>query len=559
MIKDESYFSIIFGEGTEAVDIGKLIGTITKVERNVGAEQTHVYSAGTGRFGKTWLAGSRGSYPITVEGRYTGSPSDILKLRTKLARALDCPDGPKKLQFDDQDGNYYLAVCNGQVKFTENLQTSTADVAISFEVPDGLLHSERTKLLTINTTSPEIGSIRQEGSIVKITLNNEGSAPAYPKIKIRNNETNGWIGIVNKNGLMEIGTSASGAGGARVSTGQWDKAHTLLNLSPSDSAGWNKGVNITSKFASQSPLPFANHAEASDLQAEWAHRERGSVGYDCPGFHWNRQGQRGVGQDWGCCIYEFPLSLDPEGLKGAKDFRCDFNMKVWESKVGQTGLMALLFMTDDYKLVCAYSIDKWMTDRQHTAQVFTTTDIHKDGPVPRVINTFDSNNNEPGQPHPNIAFNSNTGGCYIIKEGAKFTFSYAGRPTTVTDQSREHMVCTKVCVLFGRMKFERPDKGHLDLMVVQSIKFQKINAERYEYVSNKYNKGSEVLVDMENGRLTFNADPTAAKIGVSSEGDLVNGSRYFSIPPGQSELEIHSSAFVTQPPDVTLEWGEAWL
>lgn len=64
---------------------------------------------------------------------------------------------------------------------------------------------------------------------------------------------------------------------------------------------------------------------------------------------------------------------------------------------------------------------------------------------------------------------------------------------------------------------------------------------------------------MENGKLTFNADPTAAKIGVSAEGDLVNGSRYFSIPPGESQLEIHSSGFVQQPPDVTVEWEEAWL
>lgn len=556
---DESYFSIIFGEGTEAVDIGKLIGTITKVERNVGAEQSHTYSAGTGRFGKTWLAGTRGSYPITVEGKYTGSPSDILKLRTKLARALDCPDGPKKLQFDDQDGNYYLAVCNGQVKFTEDLKTSTADVTISFEVPDGLLHSERTKLLTINTTSPEIGSMQRNGSIVKMTLNNAGSAPAYPKIKVKNNETNGWIGIVNKNGLMEIGASTASAGGDRVSTGKWDKAYTLLNLTPNDREGWSKGKNITAKWANISPLPFANHAEASDLQAEWAQRERGSVGYDCPGFHWNRQGQKGVGQDWGCCIYEFPLATDPDGQKGAKDFRCDFNIKVWESRVGQTGLITLLFMTDDDKLICAYGIDKWLTDRQYTAQVFATNDIHKDGAVPRVLNYFDANNNEPGQIRPNIAFNSSTGACYIIKEGPKFTFTYAGRPTTVTDPSKQHMVCAKVCVMFGRFIYERPDVGHLDLMTVQSIKFQKINAERYDLVPNKYNKGSEVLIDMENGKLTFNADPTAAKIGVSAEGDLVNGSRYFSIPPGESQLEIHSSGFVQQPPDVTVEWEEAWL
>ena len=40
-MRDESYFSIIFGEGTDAVDIGKLFDAITKVERNAGAGQEH--------------------------------------------------------------------------------------------------------------------------------------------------------------------------------------------------------------------------------------------------------------------------------------------------------------------------------------------------------------------------------------------------------------------------------------------------------------------------------------------------------------------------------------
>lgn len=81
-MRDESYFSIIFGEGTDAVDIGKLLDAVTKVERNAGAGQEHTYSAGTGRFGKTWVSGRRSSYDITIEGQKTGSPAELLSLRT---------------------------------------------------------------------------------------------------------------------------------------------------------------------------------------------------------------------------------------------------------------------------------------------------------------------------------------------------------------------------------------------------------------------------------------------------------------------------------------------
>lgn len=555
-MRDESYFSIIFGEGTDAVDIGKLLDAVTKVERNAGAGQEHTYSAGTGRFGKTWVSGRRSSYDITIEGQKTGSPAELLSLRTKLARALDCPDGPKKLQFDDQDGKYYLAVTSGQPKFTEDLQKSQATVSISFEVPDGLLHSELTKVLTSKTNSPDIGSLTKEGNIVKMTLNNAGSAPAYPRIRIKNAGTNGWIGIVNKNGVMEIGTSSSGRDGAVTASGSYDQSQLLLNLTPSDSAGWRKGVNIGGKLSSQSPLTVASHAEISDLTLDWAPRDEGSVGYPCPGLHWTRSGSKGIGQDWGCAVYEYTLPADKNNVKGAKNFRCDFNLKLWASKIGQTGLLAIMFMDDNDRLICAYSLDKYTTDSDKVVQVFTTTDIHK---LPREENEFGSNNNEPGQQRPNPAFNSRTGNAYVIKDGPKFTFGYNGVPKTVVDATKENLECTKIWVLYGRLRNERPGVGHLDTLCVQSLKFQKTNVQRYDLVPNKYNAGSELIVDMYEGKISYIADPEASSQGVGAEGDLANGSRYFAIPPGESQLEIHSSGFVTTAPEVIVEWEEAWL
>lgn len=555
-MRDESYFSIIFGEGTDAVDIGKLLDAVTKVERNAGAGQEHTYSAGTGRFGKTWVSGRRSSYDITIEGQKTGSPAELLSLRTKLARALDCPDGPKKLQFDDQDGKYYIAVTSGQPKFTEDLQKSQATVSISFEVPDGLLHSELTKILTSKTNSPDIGSLTKEGNIVKMTLNNAGSAPAYPRIRIKNAGTNGWIGIVNKNGVMEIGTSSSGRDGAVTASGSYDQSQLLLNLTPNDSAGWRKGVNIGGKLSSQSPLAVANHAEISDLTLDWAPRDAGSVGYPCPGLHWTRSGSKGIGQDWGCAVYEYTLPADKNNVKGAKNFRCDFNLKLWASKIGQTGLLAIMFMDDNDRLICAYSLDKYTTDSDKVVQVFTTTDIHK---LPREENEFGSNNNEPGQQRPNPAFNSRTGNAYVIKDGPKFTYGYNGIPKTIVDATKENLECTKIWVLYGRARSERPGTGHLDTLCVQSLKFQKTNVQRYDLVPNKYNAGSELVVDMYEGKISYIADPEASSQGVGAEGDLANGSRYFAIPPGESQLEIHSSGFVTTAPEVIVEWEEAWL
>lgn len=113
--------------------------------------------------------------------------------------------------------------------------------------------------------------------------------------------------------------------------------------------------------------------------------------------------------------------------------------------------------------------------------------------------------------------------------------------------------------MFGRLKYERADVGYLNTLCLQSIRFLKNHAQRYDLVPNKYGVGSEVIVDMYEGKISFIADPASSKKGVSAEGDLINGSRYFTIPPGESKLEIHSSPFVDVAPDVTVEWEEAWL
>jgi predicted phage tail component-like protein len=557
-MRDETYFSIIFGDGSDAVDIGKLFDGIIEIKRNPGAGQEHTFSAGTGRFGKSWLSSKRGSYPISIKGVKYGSPIEFLILRNKLAIALDCPNGPKKLLFDDYDNKYFLALTSGEPDFSENIDKNEVVVTINFIVPDGLIHSEVTKVLDRNTTNQAIGSMTISDKVVKMTINNEGSAPAYPKIRIRNNSDNGWIGIVNKNGLMEIGTNTSNVSGSIVSSGQFNQSETLLDIRPNDRDKWSRFRNVSNLYSTVSPLPFARYAEISpEMTMGWLAKGIGGQGYPAPGFHWLGTGHKGIGQDWGTCIYEYELPADKTNKLGSKDFRCDFNIKLWASKFGQTGSLGILFMTKDNKFICGYNIEKYDTSTDLTVQTFTTYDLHNHDR--REENTFGSNNNEPGQNRPNIAFNYHKGDAFVIKEGPKFTFSYNGVPKSVVDGAKEHLECAKIWIWAGRFRGERADVKYLDTLVLQSIRFSKTNMERYDLIPNKYVQGSEVVVDLYEGKISFVASPEASKVGVSAEGDLIKNSRYFSVPPGVSNLEIHSSDFITSPPDVTVEWNESWL
>ncbi|MCU5754151.1 phage tail family protein [Lactococcus lactis] len=68
---------------------------------------------------------------------------------------------------------------------------------------------------------------------------------------------------------------------------------------------------------------------------------------------------------------------------------------------------------------------------------------------------------------------------------------------------------------------------------------------------NRYQAGSVMELDMENGKIT--------KDGISSNNELVTGSEFISLPSGETELDIYQSSWNTTPPQIEIQWKERYL
>ena len=70
-------------------------------------------------------------------------------------------------------------------------------------------------------------------------------------------------------------------------------------------------------------------------------------------------------------------------------------------------------------------------------------------------------------------------------------------------------------------------------------------------VPNRYPIGSNVILNSENDTVTVD--------GVERAVDVVQGSKFLSIPPGRSQLEVYCSSWIKTKPTVTVEFKERYL
>lgn len=103
-------------------------------------------------------------------------------------------DEPKRLEFSHLPDRYYLAIPTGDLDFEEFRMNGKG--TITFLIPDGVAHSTTYKKVTDYTES--------DGKMI-FSIVNKGNVEALPIITAKMNSENGYFGLVNQTGVMEIG------------------------------------------------------------------------------------------------------------------------------------------------------------------------------------------------------------------------------------------------------------------------------------------------------------------------------------------------------------------
>ena len=494
---------------------------IIDVKRNLGAGIDIVSQKRAGN-GEDFISSRKDSSKIVVDFR---TFDDITAARRLLA-ALTSSETLAELSFSDEPNVRYHAIREGEITLTENKSKLFSDGTITFKIPSGAAESVTQNVLNATNSGGENGTITPnttDGSI-EIKVNNKGTLPTFPKIKLTNVSENGYFGIVGVKELMALGNINEADGVTNPMSEQ-------LYDSASDTS-----FSDFKDVATGTPNP----------QNNWL-ATNGKLEFQTDGLRLKDKGTVGSNQGVAGGMKVMTLPADSNGHVGAVNFYSYFNIFAWAGAFGQTGLLQVLFTDANDKLVAGYGVSKGdMVGNKASMKCW----VGGNSPREYASNDFISNNGEgngAGSMN-NTSFNERTGHSDFVKTGSQLEFYWKGSRIKAIIPELETVEIAKVYIYIGQYVQSNKLMTNLSL---RNISYRKDQVSVWSNVPNRYAAGSVVEIDMENDKIFTN--------GVATNKDFVNGGKFFSIPPGESTIIINQSAFNHTPPQVELTWKENYL
>ena len=492
---------------------------IIDVKRNLGAGIDIVSQKRAGN-GEDFISSRKDSSKIVVDFR---TFDDITAARRLLA-ALTSSETLAELSFSDEPNVRYHAIREGEITLTENKSKLFSDGTITFLVPSGHAESVTSNVLNATNSGGENGTITPnttDGSI-EIKVNNKGTLPTFPKIKLTNVSENGYFGIVGVKGLMGLG-----------------------NINEADGVTTPKSEQLYDSNTDSSFSKFKDVAAGIVNPQNSLYGTNGTISFQSDGLRFATQGTMSASQVAGGGMKVMTLPADSNGHVGAVNFYSHFNLFAWAGAMGQTGILQILFTDINDKLVAGYGITKSDMSGNSAKCSFWVG-----GNTPKEYTSFgfETNNAEKNQKYPNNMFNSSTGDADFLKEGASLGFYWYGSRKTIYVPELENVEIAKVYLYIGQFKNSNKFINNLS---IRGLNLMKNNVSVWSDIPNRYAAGSVVEIDMENDKIFTN--------GVATNKDFVKGGNFFSLPPGESTLLISQSTFNHTPPQVELTWKENYL
>lgn len=560
----ELYFDILLGEGSDQVNITELIecyrGGVTKIDRGLGGAKTNTTSTGTDRYGTQHAYQKLGAKTIKIDFLIFADTNERARFRREMTGALDFPNGTRHLRFEDEPNGYYDVISEGQFSFTENLKEEQASGTISFTVPDGLWHSDTGIVVSSEGPQTEYAKFTKdkESKSIYVELKNPSNVETYPIIRIKNKTNIGWIGIVNQNGVMELGSSTSTEAGTESYTdGRGSEVLIQIKRGDFGPKGWGLLQEGRHVFGGRALLGVDPKNDTRTqivnrlVVKEMNHRSEGQD-YTTSGVHYPGGDEPKSGNvSWGEAIGYIDIPADRDGIKGGTDFRVDFNAKFHALQLGKSGVIRIGVLSNKNEVIAEYELVKndtrgndmycsFMVDEQGDQKWYEMKHFHaNDGEY------------EPA----NRSFNTKTGDAWFMKEGSKLTFFLDNHYYNYTNEKLKTMNFSKIVIQMGHYYGVQ----EVEIMCLESLSFTKLNTRRYALVDNKYKANSIITIDNWNGEIWLSPDGTSEK-GYISQSELVKGSSWITLPKGKSKLQFSFSPWMKgELPEIEIEFNEQYL
>ena len=432
-------------------------------------------------------------------------------LKHKLAGIFNV-DSPKELTFSDEPDKYYLAMVIDDISMQEsNGRRSTG--SIKFIVPDGVSHSKAYK----NLNSDANAQTTADKMIFDIT--NNGTVEAFPIIRVKHNAENGYIGLVNNNTAFEIGDRKE------VDSETVKRSEVLLDFRDGNIAqGFARAFKNSSVTNSPENLTGTSELVAVDGKKRVKLREQSSGTYNASyssGLSWeipaDSTSQKGSLNDYIFCKLVYQLDSVAQ---------CGFIKVTVTDTSGQ-----FLYGIETYKryngLYCGFNV--FVTNNNNDYNFLKTLDFDS---------SSDQNRNPFGKTRGQFEIKRNNERLQVYFNGSHYNFSVP----EIRDKKS-----AKIHVTIGAFH-GKPIIHHLYL---DELMYRKDFVQTTRDIPNRYSIGSTVVINSE--------DDTVYIDGIAKASEVVDGSQWLSIPPGNSKLEMYFSNFIKNKPTVTIEFEERWL
>lgn len=432
-------------------------------------------------------------------------------LKHKLAGIFNV-DGAKKLIFSDEPDKYYLAMPIESISMQETSGRRSTG-SMKFIVPDGVAHSSAYKNFNSDANA------QSATDKMVFDLVNNGTVEAFPIIRVKHNAENGYIGLVNNNSAFEIGNREED------DTETVKRSEVLLDFRDDKIAqGLTQAVKNSSVTNGSENLIGTSELITTGSKKRVKLREQFSGIYNksySTGLSWeipaDSTGQKGSLNDYIFCKLVYQLESIAQ---------CGFIKVTVSDTNGQ-----FLYGVETYKrykgLYCGFNV--FATNNNGDYNFLNTLD-------------FDSSSDSNRNP-----FTLSRGQFEIKRNDEKIQVYYNGSYYNFVVPEIRGKKSAKIHVTIGAFH----GKPIISYLYLDELMYRKDFVQASRDIPNRYPIGSNVVINSE--------DDTVYIDGIAKAEEVVDGSQWLSIPPGNSKLEMYFSSFIKKKPTVTIEFEERWL
>lgn len=433
--------------------------------------------------------------------------NDVKNKYDKLLKFLNVSE-PKKLTFGNVVNRCYYAVPDGKIEF-EMLGENAGRGKITWIVPSGVSESIETKTVPVQLVN----------GILTANIDYAGSADAFPVFRIKHNDENGYISAVSSSGTaLELGNRGE------LDTTKLSEAVTIVDTTTFSEFKQYTGVNPEN-------LRKGNTGTSGIVK-------EGDTNY------WRLNNAGADNGYWHGSSYVFDFPADGTGHVGSKNVYSYFNAVFWAGAMGQTADMQVLFLDSKNQVVMGYDIYKVDTVGNQGVLEMLVGD-GKGGITMKRAETFTTSHLESQN-----FFNKPRGDSDIRKNGGNITFYYRGEYPNFYVPELKDVEITK-CMI---NQYQYGDRSGIKLMSYFDFRrlFIVNNDAKYIFdIKNRYEKNSNIVID--------NGSAEIFKNGLPKNNELIDGSKFISLKPGQNKIEFYASSWVKSKPTITVEYKERWL